>query len=70
LIFRDSTGKDSNEVRVTVGETGHDQLAAPVDALGIRKARYDLVGRAHGRDQVVFNGKAGIEVNRWVAISG
>ena len=57
-------------MRVTVGETRHDQLAASIDALGIGKTRHDLVGRTHGRDQVVFDGNGGIEVNGWVAIAG
>jgi hypothetical protein len=54
---------------VTVGESRHDQLASPIDALGIRKTRHDRVGWTNGRDQVVFDGNGGIEVNGWVPIS-
>jgi hypothetical protein len=69
LIFEDPTRKDSNKVRVTVSETRHYQLASPIDDLCIRKTRHDLVGRTNGRDQVVFDGNGGIEVNGWVPIS-
>jgi len=54
---------------MAVGEARHDQLAPPIDAFRIGKARHDLVGRTHGRDQVVFDGDGGIEAHGRVAIS-
>jgi hypothetical protein len=54
---------------MTVGQSGHDQLASPIDNVCIRRTRHDLIGRTNGCDEIFFDGNRGIEVNGRVAIS-